>query len=1252
MDDNINMSLDSEFAEDPGLPLETELPLEQITPLIFNDTIDTSNMTNVLLIDSIVSDKQQFYDSVNANTFPIIYSYNSSTDELLALFRRKFPASSIQRISLVFHDRGTNFTAAFMNNKLLFEESDLAENQKSFTENVSFLIKCINEFNVRHIDFLACNTLQYSNWKSYYALLASQTSVVVGASNDQTGNLNHGGDWVMESTNENVRDLYFNENISNYASTLALTTITLDGANGDVGLRMNADGVRIDYYNTTTATWTPIGSGNWPVRFVNSNLSSVLRIVATQTLNFFLETASGTVECYFIAGSEYITFDGSSNTINISNIINYSGLIQNGTSGAIGNPNIVVQNFIMRSSNGSALTTTGGWVCRSFFGRGVLGNKIIGCTNNGIVNRGGGIAGSSVGSFGGSVTFTNCTNNGGISGISTGGIAAASAGDRGSANFINCTNSGNISGNGAGGIAGVNAGIGGSASFTNCTNAGVVAATRSAGGIAGANAGNNGSASFTNCTNLASIGGTGSGGIAGANAGDTSGLATFTGCTNSGTILGIGAGGIVGQDAGSNSGLASITNCANIGNLQVQATYAGGIAGIRFGFNTSKTCVITGCYNNGNNVAEIGGGIVGANVGFSSNTLYTGSVEISNSYSLGIIDATCGGICGGKDAANYVTRPNITISNCYVWSGGTGEGLVAVSLTTSSINLATSGTYIAAFVGETKWTDASANAMLTSGTTPTNINTNNPGSVWTSRGTNVPYVLSAYNAALYDPNSASAFNRYTSAPSVFGSTSGYTYTLLYTSQAGSTATTRVFVSKGTAPYYYSYNLNTFAFTNTASSSPLNSSVNSSNGILSFGVDTYTMAYNGNTNTSGTAPVDNSSPYDGGSSVSVLGNTGSLAKTGYPFIGWNTLANGTGTAYSEGNTFSIVANTTLYAQWTYSVTYNGNTNTSGTAPVDGSSPYAQNSSVSVLGNTGLLEKTGFTFAGWNTLADGTGTAYSEGNTFLINANTILYAQWNQIIYTMAYDGNTNTSGTAPVDPLSPYNYGSSVIVKPVGSLAKIHYTFAGWNTDANGSGTSYSAGNIFTIYANTTMYAQWNPIIYTITYNGNTNTSGVVPINGSSPYIEDSSVSVLGNTGSLGKSGYTFAGWNTLANGTGTAYSPTSTFTIYANTILYAQWELINTTRYCPVPKIKGLYYPSQEQLYKQFKNENCNIQKKLPGTLGGRYVGALSGAMRKSQWIGLGAASKGQTRFVLNADELGMREGQPGGILAPIRNRF
>ena len=79
------------------------------------------------------------------------------------------------------------------------------------------------------------------------------------------------------------------------------------------------------------------------------------------------------------------------------------------------------------------------------------------------------------------------------------------------------------------------------------------------------------------------------------------------------------------------------------------------------------------------------------------------------------------------------------------------------------------------------------------------------------------------------------------------------------------------------------------------------------------IPTYTVTYNANGATSGTVPTDNTA-YSSGATVTVLGNTGSLAKTDYTFDGWNTAADGSGTAYAAGATFTINANTTLYAQW--------------------------------------------------------------------------------------------------------------------------------------------------------------------------------------------------------------------------------------------------------------------------------------------------------------------------------------------------
>ena len=83
----------------------------------------------------------------------------------------------------------------------------------------------------------------------------------------------------------------------------------------------------------------------------------------------------------------------------------------------------------------------------------------------------------------------------------------------------------------------------------------------------------------------------------------------------------------------------------------------------------------------------------------------------------------------------------------------------------------------------------------------------------------------------------------------------------------------------------------------------------------------TITYNGNGNTAGTVPVDLSSPYQSGATVTVLGNTGDLTRindggTSYRFTGWNTKADGSGSDQAEGATFVMGAsNVIFYAQWT-------------------------------------------------------------------------------------------------------------------------------------------------------------------------------------------------------------------------------------------------------------------------------------------------------------------------------------------------
>jgi len=144
----------------------------------------------------------------------------------------------------------------------------------------------------------------------------------------------------------------------------------------------------------------------------------------------------------------------------------------------------------------------------------------------------------------------------------------------------------------------------------------------------------------------------------------------------------------------------------------------------------------------------------------------------------------------------------------------------------------------------------------------------------------------------------------------------------------------------------------------------------------------------------------------------------------------------------------------------------------------------NASAAVGSPTGVPTIAGgtYSFAGWNTQADGGGTSYAATDTVPAQASgtTItLYAQWTYNLittYSITYNGNGNTGGTAPVDGDSPYTSGSVVTVFDQGSMTRDNYTFQGWAASANGA-VVYTPGQTFTITADTTLYAVWtqNPV---------------------------------------------------------------------------------------------------------------------------------------------------------------------------------
>jgi len=154
---------------------------------------------------------------------------------------------------------------------------------------------------------------------------------------------------------------------------------------------------------------------------------------------------------------------------------------------------------------------------------------------------------------------------------------------------------------------------------------------------------------------------------------------------------------------------------------------------------------------------------------------------------------------------------------------------------------------------------------------------------------------------------------------------------------------------------------------------------------------------------------------------------------------------------------------------YTVTFNANGGT-GTAPT----AQTENAgSFITLPGAENLNRSGYTFGGWNTNSSGTGTNYNAGSYYMVTENITLYAKWNAVlvVYNVTFDINGATSGTAPTTQTA--NAGSYIML-PIGSgLTRTSYIFGGWNTNSSGTGTNYNAGSYYTVTENITLYAKWN-----------------------------------------------------------------------------------------------------------------------------------------------------------------------------------
>jgi len=127
-----------------------------------------------------------------------------------------------------------------------------------------------------------------------------------------------------------------------------------------------------------------------------------------------------------------------------------------------------------------------------------------------------------------------------------------------------------------------------------------------------------------------------------------------------------------------------------------------------------------------------------------------------------------------------------------------------------------------------------------------------------------------------------------------------------------------------------------------------------------------------------------------------------------------------------------------------VNYSTNESTAGSAPVDGTD-YSTGDSVTVLGNPGVLTRTGYVFAGWNTAADWSGTTFAAGDTFSIVGNTTLYARWLEA-YTVTFQPGDHGALAGGTPNVSHAIGGGEPCPTPPAVIPEPGYEFVTWSAE--------------------------------------------------------------------------------------------------------------------------------------------------------------------------------------------------------------
>ena len=288
------------------------------------------------------------------------------------------------------------------------------------------------------------------------------------------------------------------------------------------------------------------------------------------------------------------------------------------------------------------------------------------------------------------------------------------------------------------------------------------------------------------------------------------------------------------------------------------------------------------------------------------------------------------------------------------------------------------------------------------------------------------------------------------------------------------------------------------------------------------------------------------------------NPNCFYSSGFTFAGWNTASDGSGTSYKDGQAVTFKSDMILYAQWafagfsdepieeflTHTVTFNSNNEVNQEYTQTFISGYEQKL------NQNCFYYVAYIFNGWNTKRDGSGTSYTDGQAVTLKSDMILYAQWTYDesveVYTLTFNSNSDLNQ----EYTQRFENGKYQNLN-LNSFYYVAHIFSGWNTERDGSGTSYTDGQSILITSDMTLYAQWtydaSVEVYTLTFNSNSDVNQEYTQRfGNGKYQKLNQNCFLYNS-------YEFNCWNTERDGSGTSYTDGQSILIESDMTLYAQW---------------------------------------------------------------------------------------------------